>query len=56
VDPGILRDAMPVRGFYSGLDRSAEGQESLAYLRGRGWTDASIERFGLATRPQVATR
>ncbi|MBP1599992.1 MAG: primase [Acidobacteria bacterium] len=53
VDPGILRDAMAgAAGFYSrALIGSAEGQESLAYLRGRGVTDASIERFGLGYSP-----
>jgi len=53
VDPGVLRDAMAgAAGFFSrALTGSAEGQESLAYLRGRGVTDASIERFGLGYSP-----
>jgi DNA primase len=55
VDPGILRDAMAAAaGFYSrALTGSAEGQEALAYLRGRGVTDAGIERFGLGYSPAV---
>jgi DNA primase len=53
VDPGILRDAMArAAGYYSrALTGSAEGREALAYAKGRGLTDASIERFGLGYSP-----